>query len=412
MAKGNMFQGMARGKVGDVVFSRLNGQQISRVRNRAPKNPKTDAQLIQRAVMATIMQAYSAGAVIFDHSFQGKAKGAENMREFMKVNAKKLRAAYIHDINTGDSEGRYVAPGAYNPTPFTYIVSDGNYNQSLFDADYMMPTPNTDETIAAYADRVGLIPGDLYTLVGFVAQTSADDEQPNGGFFFIRMQVKDSVVTDGTAITINTNKSALFDVTASSGVSLEYALGTLGDAFDIAEATTWDTAAGAFGIIRSRVDQDLRSRCELVFNAADLFGITSPELLNVWRNTSDAAGQSELILEGGASGAARASEVAAAIAATDKAGAAVTIRGFVVSGGKVLANLTDGRSLPIVGQNENASSYGKQLGTDENGINWVDATPAPDDYVAWGSGRNFPTDAQVAALTSQLGVSYPVALGF
>ena len=43
------------------VFSRLNGQQVSRVRNRNPKNPRTNAQLYQRAIMATVMQAYSAG---------------------------------------------------------------------------------------------------------------------------------------------------------------------------------------------------------------------------------------------------------------------------------------------------------------------------------------------------------------
>ena len=73
MAKGNLFQGMGRGKVGDVVFSRLNGEQISRVRNRHPKNPRSNSQLFQRAIMATVMQAYSAGKAIFDHSFEGYA---------------------------------------------------------------------------------------------------------------------------------------------------------------------------------------------------------------------------------------------------------------------------------------------------------------------------------------------------
>ena len=91
MAKGNLFQGMGRGKVGDVVFSRLNGQQIARVRNRNPKNPRTNAQLYQRAIMATVMQAYSAGIAIFDHSFQGKEVGAQNQRRFMALNAKLLR---------------------------------------------------------------------------------------------------------------------------------------------------------------------------------------------------------------------------------------------------------------------------------------------------------------------------------
>lgn len=75
MAKGNMFLGMARGKVGDVVFYRADGQQLSRVRNRNPRNPRTNAQLFQRAIMATVVQAYAAGKELFDHSFQGFQSG-------------------------------------------------------------------------------------------------------------------------------------------------------------------------------------------------------------------------------------------------------------------------------------------------------------------------------------------------
>jgi hypothetical protein len=93
MAKGNLFQGMARGAVGDVVFSRLNGQQVSRVRNRQPANPQTNAQLYQRAIMATVMQAYSFGKKIFDHSFEGKKKGSECQNAFLSLNSLKLRSA-------------------------------------------------------------------------------------------------------------------------------------------------------------------------------------------------------------------------------------------------------------------------------------------------------------------------------
>ena len=60
---------MGRGKLGDIVLTRIDGQQIARPRNRQPKNPRTNKQLYQRAVMATVMQAYSAGIKIFDHSF-------------------------------------------------------------------------------------------------------------------------------------------------------------------------------------------------------------------------------------------------------------------------------------------------------------------------------------------------------
>jgi hypothetical protein len=52
MAKDNLFLGTARGSVGDIVFSRLDGQQVARVRNRAPRNPQSPAQMVQRIIMS------------------------------------------------------------------------------------------------------------------------------------------------------------------------------------------------------------------------------------------------------------------------------------------------------------------------------------------------------------------------
>lgn len=71
MSKGNPFLGMARGKVGDVVMYRLNGEQVMRTRNRHPRNPNTNAQIIQRAVMADVQRVYSLGYQLFNHAFQG-----------------------------------------------------------------------------------------------------------------------------------------------------------------------------------------------------------------------------------------------------------------------------------------------------------------------------------------------------
>ena len=59
MSKGNLFLGFGRGKVGDVVFYRSNGEQITRSLNRNPKNPRSESQLLQRIIMGTVMQAYS-----------------------------------------------------------------------------------------------------------------------------------------------------------------------------------------------------------------------------------------------------------------------------------------------------------------------------------------------------------------
>jgi len=58
----------------------------------SPSNPKTRAQMIQRIVMHTVMQAYSKMKEICDHSLEGVKKGQETMSLFMKENVQKCLA--------------------------------------------------------------------------------------------------------------------------------------------------------------------------------------------------------------------------------------------------------------------------------------------------------------------------------
>lgn len=87
-----MLLGHARGKVGSLVFSRANGQQITRARAEVVKNPQTDAQVIQRILLNTVAQAYSRMSAICDHSFEGVKTGQDSMSYFMKSNLNALRA--------------------------------------------------------------------------------------------------------------------------------------------------------------------------------------------------------------------------------------------------------------------------------------------------------------------------------
>lgn len=91
MAKDNLFLGTARGSVGDVTFSRLNGVQVARVRNRSPRNPQSPAQMVQRIIMSTVGKAYSFMSEICNHSFEGFETGQSSQRKFMEVNVGLLR---------------------------------------------------------------------------------------------------------------------------------------------------------------------------------------------------------------------------------------------------------------------------------------------------------------------------------
>lgn len=317
MSKGNLFQGMARGKVGDVVFSRLDGQQITRVRNRAPRNPKTNAQLMQRAIMATVMQAYSAGKAIFDHSFQGFTVGAGCQREFMSINAKLLRAAVANDIDTGagldEQAGHVVAPGTKYPVPNAYVVSSGNYTQALFDADGKIAAPASGvTTLGAYAEQLGLIAGDYYTIVAFITdKLNGAIYQVNGvnsdygkmfpGYFgFIRLKVKDSIIGSTDAISGTPTLGTLFEVSAIEKLvssTLVTNPVTTGITTTVLTGAA-DEQYGGWAIIRSRFDEDLRSDAAIKLDE-EAWGILSEYALQAWQQGATRLGDSSLILEGG-----------------------------------------------------------------------------------------------------------------
>ena len=331
-----MLQGMATGKLGDVVFARANGEQISRVRNRHPKNPRTNKQMYQRAVMATVMQAYSAGQEIFNHAFQGKSVGAENQRAFLSKNSKLLRGLIAAELEAGTSalncNAAVVAPGAITPVPNEYMISEGGYPQNFFawsedEMGFAMPTVSGAETVAQYAQRNGLVAGDIYTFVVMVISDSTPSFSVRGittattgtykpesqypcVFAFVRLQVKDvsTISTSAEGSTLGT----YFEQTASVLTDLDMSSVGEGDVVTITSLISsiafpaGNKGLATIGCIRSRLDQDLRSTsfmhvCSKVADRATngMYGITSPLALAAWQQGTEALGDSDLILEGG-----------------------------------------------------------------------------------------------------------------
>lgn len=94
MAKGNIILGYLRGSIGDITFFRAKGQQLSRARNRAPANPRTVAQMDQRAKMACAVKFYTqVGTNFFKYAFEGKKDQESYFNAFVKNNI--LLGGYI-----------------------------------------------------------------------------------------------------------------------------------------------------------------------------------------------------------------------------------------------------------------------------------------------------------------------------
>ena len=129
MAKGNLFLGHARGKVGSLVFSRQNGEQVTRALNTRPKNPQTDQQIVQRAIAGTVMYAYSYLQEICNHSFEGVAYGAKSQQYFTKVNMDLLRQLYSANP-TNTNTMMFSKKNSKSAVANSYIISKGSISNT------------------------------------------------------------------------------------------------------------------------------------------------------------------------------------------------------------------------------------------------------------------------------------------
>ena len=207
MSKGNMLLGHARGKVGDIVFSRVNGQQVTRARAAVVKNPQTEKQMIQRIILNTVIQAYSRMAEICDHSFEGIAVGQASMSKFMRENMANLRTTVSNYVaEHGSFEGLYAfTPKGLNMfTPNPWVIATGQLPQvqlaSISPIDGAEITITSAEVIPTYAEIItslGLQRGDQLTFIGQELYTDG-----RAAFRFARV-ILDPRESDGTQASLD-----------------------------------------------------------------------------------------------------------------------------------------------------------------------------------------------------------------
>lgn len=164
--------GMARGKVGDVVLTRLAGEQVARARNRAPKNPKTTKQMAQRAALATCVEFYTRGVKnLFKFAFESKKPSESDYNAFVRAN--------IGIIPVQSHKSLVENNSVFGPI----IMSQGSLIEPAFNfgvddehGALMIKSTGTDgnaltigQLSKAIAERNGLADGDIITFVAIIA---------------------------------------------------------------------------------------------------------------------------------------------------------------------------------------------------------------------------------------------------
>ena len=310
MSKGNMFLGLARGSVGDITFYRRNAQQITRVKVRNVKNPQTDAQMYQRAINRTAVQAYGVLKSICDHSYEGVSYGANSYAKFLSLNMNMLRlelateqrSAYKNkaflpkDINGCVAMPFVVAKGSINPIQSVggqpggtfaslQITTTGGaaYDMGLLRIAEVTSSLNT-ITYKQFAEYIGAKQGDQLTIMKVDPSIVAGEaDEPVGVAMQLARIILDTAQDDWSETEFFGNLTEIGD---GSIVSLRVNNPNVrneGDALFIAEingnkaslyATVGMTEAGAtdaigYSAILSRQKEDgswLRSNANLAYN--------------------------------------------------------------------------------------------------------------------------------------------------
>lgn len=192
MAQSKSFFGLRKGSTKSLTFQVLNGKQITKDRVYNVKNPQTLAQMQQRALMATVVTAYSSMKAICDHSYQGIEVGAKTMGEFLKTNIGELKKM-IPDINLTEYKTGVFANNFY-------IVSKGTlpslHHQNDGNEHYFSTSKKWDEnlTYAKLAENIGLKKDGMITIM-----------LVSGGYlYWVRLKFTETILASSKKLAKNT----------------------------------------------------------------------------------------------------------------------------------------------------------------------------------------------------------------
>jgi len=161
----------ATGKIGNKTYYQWGGMTIGRMIV-TPKNPKTDAQTLQRILVKVVGMVYALLKFICNHSFEGYSNGLKCAQRFRSVNLRYLRERATTLQNTGQSLSQFYQ---FTPlqsdlrTPFAAIISQGHLPEVSVAIDAegghkaYVNTPG--RTYADFIQAWGLQRGDQLTFV-------------------------------------------------------------------------------------------------------------------------------------------------------------------------------------------------------------------------------------------------------
>ena len=118
MAKSKSFFGLRTGSTKSLTFQVYRGQQITKDRVYRVSNPRSEAQMKQRAIIPIVAASRAALKGLVDHSFEGVNYGNDSLKKFSEIN-----------LSSGALTVESYAPNGFsNPAFANLTVSKGSLN--------------------------------------------------------------------------------------------------------------------------------------------------------------------------------------------------------------------------------------------------------------------------------------------
>lgn len=189
MSKGSLFWGNAKGKLGQMVLANVKGQQVARAYQPNVSNPRTPAQMFQRATFAAPVQFYKhAVQALFKFAYMDKKPTESDFNAFMRHNSKNAalltREQFVNP--KVPKIGRYILSSGDLTAPAMTLSGSGAVQLSVgVTAEDIVGTQSTSDTItlgtlskAMVRSLSSVQNGDIVTLVFIVSDATFTNTQP------------------------------------------------------------------------------------------------------------------------------------------------------------------------------------------------------------------------------------------
>ena len=279
MSKMNQEMYGATGKVGNKTYYQRDGKTIARIVV-TPKNPKTDAQTLQRILVKVVGMVYAMLKAICNHSFEGFSNGAKCAEHFRALNLRYLRERATALQQSGQSLSQFYqfAPlQSTKCTPFAAIIAQGHLPEIsvAIDAEggHKAYVNSPGRTYADFVNAWGLQRGDQLSFVTVqkregkyeanVARIVLNPRNADGSGAPMSTEIVNS---DGTFPCSNWKNRLNFSLFEFDTDHFNFVLGRGGDvvaAGIIVSRKDWSTTSN-----KDKGLEWFRSNCQLVLNEA------------------------------------------------------------------------------------------------------------------------------------------------